>query len=335
VKPAPGWRAALDRRFARARPSAAPPPDAVVDPALLRLLDRLSLTLGRELITGMFGEHPAARRTAGIEFADYRPYSPGDDLRRVDWQAYARLGTLHLRQAQAEHDTALYVLLDASPSMDYGAPSKWLMGRRLAAACGYLALSHLDALTLAAPGARPQAPGGGRAARAPAPAAGSAPDVIGPLRSRNAAAALFRGLQDLRPGPSPGFDAALRDWDAAGASTRLAIIISDLLLDGYEPAVRRLIAAGFEVTLLHLLSPQELRPPPFGDHYLIDSETGDRLEVHLGAEAMRAYHGRLDAWLAATEAGARSVGARYVLVPSDWTVERVLLDTLRRRGVTA
>src|SRR5690348_9065669 len=122
---------------------------AVMDGDLLQKLDRLSLQLGRDLISGLMGEHLAARRTSGIEFADYRPYSAGDDLRRVDWNTYARLGTLHVRQSQAEHDTVLYILVDASPSMDYGAPPKFFAARRLAASLGYIALAYLDNVILA------------------------------------------------------------------------------------------------------------------------------------------------------------------------------------------
>src|SRR5919201_1138170 len=125
----------------------------LVDGEFLRKLDRVSLALGRDLIGGLMGEHQATRRTAGIEFADYRKYSPADDLRRVDWNAYARLGTLHVKQSQAEHDTALYLLVDASPSMDFGEPPKFLAARRLAAALGYIALAHLDSVALTAPGA--------------------------------------------------------------------------------------------------------------------------------------------------------------------------------------
>src|ERR671939_1287527 len=97
----------------------------LVDGEFLRKLEHVSLVLGRDLIGGLMGEHQATRRTAGIEFADYRKYSPADDLRRVDWNAYARLGTLHVKQSQAEHDTALYLLVDASPSMDFGEPLKF------------------------------------------------------------------------------------------------------------------------------------------------------------------------------------------------------------------
>ena len=136
-----------------ASPNSGNPQSALVDSEFLRKLDRLSLALGRDLVHGLMGEHLAQRRTSGIEFADYRAYSPGDDLRRVDWNAYARLGTLHVRQSQAEHDTDLYLLVDASPSMEFGQPSKFFAARRLAAALGYIALAHLDRVVLSAPGA--------------------------------------------------------------------------------------------------------------------------------------------------------------------------------------
>src|SRR5207248_129157 len=125
----------------------------VVDGDLLSKLDRISLVIGRDLVSGLMGEHRAQRRTSGIEFVDYRPYSPGDDLRSVDWNAYARLGTLYVRQDQAEHDTMLYLLVDGSPSMDFGQPTKFLAARRIAAALGYVALSHLDSVIVASPGA--------------------------------------------------------------------------------------------------------------------------------------------------------------------------------------
>jgi uncharacterized protein (DUF58 family) len=124
-----------------------------MDGDLLQKLDRLTLQLGPDLISGLMGEHAARRRTSGIEFTDYRQYSAGDDIRRVDWNAYARLGTLHVRQAQAEHDTVLHILVDGSPSMSFSEPTKFLAARRLAAALGYVALAHLDAVVMTTPGA--------------------------------------------------------------------------------------------------------------------------------------------------------------------------------------
>ncbi|HET6313955.1 MAG TPA: DUF58 domain-containing protein [Chloroflexia bacterium] len=324
MRPAGGIRATLGnlgRRFARRAPGFAPVVETnVVDGDFLHKLDRLSLTLGRDLINGLMGEHLSTRRTSGIEFADYRQYSAGDDLRRVDWNAYARLGTLHVRQSQAEHDTILYLLVDASPSMDFGNPSKFLSARRLAAGLGYIARSHLDSVVLAAPGA-------GNAV---------APD---PFRGRGQSPALFRTMQELSVGQALDFDGILKEWSAqrmgGGAVGRLAVIVSDLLLDGWRDGVRNLVTNGFGVTVLHLLSPEELTPPEDGDFQLEDSETGERLDVHLGAASLQEYDRRVTAWLDETEAWCQSNAARYVRLQSDWDIERTLLDLLRKRGVTA
>ena len=179
-------------------------PTSIVDGELLRKLDRLSLSIGRDLLNGLMGEHQATRRTSGIEFADYRQYSPGDDLRRVDWNAYARLGTLHVRQSQAEHDTVLFLLVDRSPSMDFGNPSKFFAARRLAAALGYVALSHLDNVVLSAPGAMSHASG--------TPAASEGPTTT--FKGRAEAASLFKSLDVLQPGEAATYDNLLRGWAA-------------------------------------------------------------------------------------------------------------------------
>jgi uncharacterized protein (DUF58 family) len=263
------------------------------------------------------GEHRARRRTSGIEFADYREYSVGDDLRRIDWNAYARLGTLHVRQAQAEHDTVLYMLVDASPSMDYGVPPKFFAARRLAASLGYIALAYLDNVVLASPGAA----SGDRGSPAP-------------LRGRAETGNLFRYLQNLGTDTAADFDNVLAGWSAGRGQGRIAVVISDLLLDGYREGVRQLVGAGFSVNVIQVLSPEEMEPRGSGELELIDSETGVRLEVHLGRTSLAEYRRRLDAWLEETRDWCGNQGASHFLVRSDWDAERVLLDMLRQGGVT-
>ncbi|HST04079.1 MAG TPA: DUF58 domain-containing protein [Chloroflexia bacterium] len=295
----------------------------VVDTELLKKLDRLSLSVGNDLIGGLMGEHIAVRKTLGIEFSDFRPYSVGDDLRRVDWNAYARLGTLHVRQAQAEHETTLYMLVDASPSMEFGMPSKFLTARRLAASFGYIALAHLDAGVMATPGA---------------PQAGENGEVVSFRRFRGRAESgeMFRILQNLRTLAAPGFNATLGTWvqESAGRGRgRIAVVVSDLLLDGWRNGVKALVAAGFAVTMLHVVSREELDPVEKGNLELLDSETGERLEMYLGKEGLAEYERRLHEWLAETEDWCRTQGTGYLRVMNDWDVERVMLETLRRRGV--
>jgi uncharacterized protein (DUF58 family) len=272
-------------------------------------------------VSGLMGEHIAIRRTAGIEFADYRQYTVGDDIRRVDWNAYARLGTLHIRQAQAEHDTTLYLLLDASPSMSFGTPTKLHAAKRLAAALGYIALAHLDSVVLSVPGIGSQESGG----------SSSNPK----FRGRAESASLFRYLQEVEVAQAVGFDDALGTWGSRRGQGRAAVVISDLLLDDYRAGLRQMVGNGFQVTLLHLLSQEELRPPDAGDLELIDSETGRELQVHLGPESLSEYNRRLETWLRDTEDWCHTSGVNYIRIQSDWDLERVLLETLKRHGVTA
>ena len=323
------WIAGLRHADATPAPPRMRDNDLVVDTDLLKKLDRLSLSVGNDLIGGLMGEHAAVRKTMGIEFSDFRPYSLGDDLRRVDWNAYARLGTLHVRQAQAEHDTTLYLLVDASPSMDFGTPSKFLTARRLAASFGYIALAHLDAVVMATPGA-----GFGDAAQATPDPNPHVPTQR--FRGRAESGAMFRTLQGLKSQSTSGFNGTLGAWvgESSGRGRgRIAVVISDLLLDGWRNGVRALVAAGFAVTLLHVLSQEELNPGEIGDLELLDSETGERLEMYLGKEGMAEYDRRLQVWLAETEDWCRTQGAGYLRVMNDWDVERVMLETLRRRGV--
>lgn len=334
MRPPRGLRSALAGFRRRAKPASQARNARgalLVDGDLLTKLDRLSLALGRDLLHGLMGEHRAVRRTSGIEFADYRQYSPGDDLRRVDWNVYARSGTMQMRQAQAEQDTVLYILVDASPSMLFGEPSKFEAARRLAAAFGYVALSHLDSVVLAAPGSR-----GGIVESRLLPGAG--PYLQERFRGRGEAGDLFRSLQTMETGEPAPFDNLLAGWgtgelNGRGAG-RIAIVISDLLLDNYKAGVKQLASMGFGVTVLQMLSPEELSPPADGDLELLDCETGEQMEVHLNTESLHEYRRRLTEWLQETEGWCRRSGARYLLVQSDWDVERVMLDTLRRMGVT-
>ncbi|HUP28308.1 MAG TPA: hypothetical protein VM409_07725, partial [Chloroflexia bacterium] len=217
-------------------------------------------------------------------------------------------------------------------------PSKFYSARRLAAGIGYIALAHLDSVVLATPGqaTRQEYATGEGAEQAEKSSALRAPNSA--LRGRAEAGTLFRSLQDLKAGHAAPFDNTLLEWSTgrdAAKPGRLAVVISDLLLDEYKDGLRRLVGAGFQVTLMHILSPEELQPPLEGELEMIDSETGEKLEVHIGNESMAEYRRRLHAWLNETEEWCKANGAGYLLIESDWDIERVILETLRRRGVTA
>src|SRR5262249_49164879 len=117
----------------------------LLDPDFLRKLERLRIQARRAFPGTMRGERRSTRRGASVEFADFRKYEAGDDFRHIDWNIYARLERLILRQFVEEEDVRIDILLDGSQSMHFGEPrTKFDFARRAAAALAFLGISSLD-----------------------------------------------------------------------------------------------------------------------------------------------------------------------------------------------
>ncbi len=132
--------------------AAAPTPDAPLrlDPTFLAKLDRLDVQSRKILQGKMKGERRSKRRGQSVEFADFRNYVPGDDLRFIDWNAYARLDKLFIKLFLEEEDLSLNVLVDVSASTDFGKPHKLTYLRQLAAALGYVGLVNYNRVGISA-----------------------------------------------------------------------------------------------------------------------------------------------------------------------------------------
>src|SRR5438034_10201124 len=129
---------------------AAPKNDLLLDPTFMSRLDQLDL-ISRKLLTGkMKGERRSKRRGQSVEFADYRSYVVGDDLRFIDWNIYARLDKLFLQLFLEEEDLSLYVLLDVSKSCNYGEPNKAFYLRQVAASLAYIGLVNYNRVSIIA-----------------------------------------------------------------------------------------------------------------------------------------------------------------------------------------
>jgi uncharacterized protein (DUF58 family) len=284
-------------------------------------LESLSL-VARRVRAGQFqGERRSTKRGASVEFADYRNYTRGDDLRRVDWNIYARLERPYVKLFEEEEDLAVHILVDGSASMDWGgegqaeaSTNKWRYTRQLAAALGTVALSGGDHLTLVA---LPQ----------PHP-------VLGPTRGRGHILRLFDRLADLEAGGVTDLNRSLRAYALSGGRAGLVVLISDLFSPaGYVKGLTALAARGHEVVLLHVLSPDEVDPPLGGDLRLIDVETGDPQEVTIDGGMRTLYRRRLAAWREEIRAACRGRDVHYLPVETDTPFERVVLTDLRRAGV--
>lgn len=292
----------------------------LLDPALLTRLATLSFHTRRPRRGQVQGERRSTKRGTSVEFADYREYTRGDDLRRVDWNIYARLERPFVKLFEEEEDLAVHVLLDGSGSMGWrggeeteGQGDKWDYARRLAAALGYVALVGGDRL------------------RVTLLRGGEVAATFGPVRGQGNALRLFRWLEGLEAEGTTDLNAALRAYAFAGGRAGLAVLISDLFSPtGYVEGLTALAARGHEVALLHLLTPDEVDPPLGGDLRLVDVETGETQEVTVDGGMRSLYRRRLAAWQEEIRAACRTRDGLYVPLTTATPLDRLLLHRLRR-----
>ena len=288
--------------------------DLIFDEAFLRRLEQLELASRRLTAGRMKGERRSVRRGQSVEFADYRNYSAGDDLRQLDWNVYARLERLFIKLFVEEEDVTVHVLVDASRSMDFGEPNKLTFARRAAGALAYLGLAHLDRVSVAFLGE-------GRAIS------------LRPLRGKARVFEAFRFLSEPRSERLTGLAAAARDYAGKLRGRGPLIVISDLLDPGYLDALRDLAGTRCQLSVLHVLAPEELDPEVPPDARLVDNETGQGIEVTGDDDLVDRYRTRLSEWQEELAAFCSRRGGSYVSVPSDVDLSDLLFDVLRRRRV--
>lgn len=287
------------------------------DESTLRKLNQLTLVASRVRSGAMKGERRSSRRGSSVEFADYRNYAPGDDLRRLDWNIYARLERPFIKLLEEEEDLAVHILVDGSQSMNWGEAeeNKFNYALRLAAGLGAITLASGDVLSI------------GLLQR------GTVMTEFGPLRGQASLTRLFRFLTDLEPGGETDLNRSMRDYSIIPRRAGLVILISDLFAsDGYETGLRQLMGRGHEAALIHVLAPDELDPPLAGDLQLIDSETNHEQDVSLDGGLRERYRARAQAWIQSTQADCRKHGIRYLDVITNQAWDQTLLLEMRRAG---
>jgi uncharacterized protein (DUF58 family) len=320
------------------------------DADFMRKLERLSL-VSRKLKSGRLkGERRSPKRGQSVEFADYRTYAPGDDLRRVDWNAYARMERLFVKLFQEEEDLTVHILIDASKSMDWGDPNdvtltapvtptdaptsdtqyairntqsdtagqnKLIYAKRVAASLGYISLTDLDRLSVTA-------------------FSKSGLQRFTPVRGKGHALSLLRFIAGIKAEGQTDLDLMLRQYAAQARYPGLLFLLSDCLVDGGGvQGLSALQAAGHEINLIHILSPAEIHPELalIGDLRLKDVETGATQDVSIDSGILDLYHEKYEQWQGGIENFCRRRGINYLHVTTDQPFEDLVLHYLRRKGI--
>ena len=287
----------------------------LLSPELLAKLETMEL-VSRKIFRGrMKGERRSRRKGQSVEFADFRSYVAGDDLRFIDWNTYARLDRLFLKIFLEEEDLHVYVLIDASPSMNFGEPTKFWYARQLAAALGFIGLVRGDRVkiqTLGQPAGRP------------APV----------YRGRRSLWRMLDYLEHIEPRETASLTEGVKNFCIANSGKGIVVLVSDLLdKGGYQPGLRYLLAQDMDVYVVHVLSPEERQPDLSGDLRLIDCEDGDEAEVTVSDALLKRYQKTLAAFLDTARQFCLKRGILYLLAQSELPVEQIITGYLRERGL--
>lgn len=292
--------------------------DELLDSQLMAKLDQVDV-MSRKIFAGKLqGERRSKKRGISVEFADYRHYAHGDDLRFVDWNIYARLDKLFLKMFIEEEDLSLLVAIDTSASMDWGNPNKFVFCQKLAMALGYIGLVNHNRVTFYAfdsTGVRP----------------------LSNLRGRRRTKEMGSWLINLQPGGASNFTDAMRTIALSRQGKGVMVVLSDFMFkEGYEKGLRYLTGSGYDTFCLQTLAPEEIDPGKHGlagDLRLTDIEDDDTAEITVSAALLKRYKDNLNAYCGKLRDFCVRRGMMHLTIDTSTDLNTLLLDYLRKRGL--
>src|SRR3989441_494065 len=255
----------------------------LLEPDFLARLEQLELVSKKIFLGRMKGERRSKRKGQSVEFADYRNYVIGDDLRFLDWNLFARLDRLFIRLFMEEEDLHFSILIDNSLSMDFGSPSKLCYAKQVAAALGFIGLVNMDRVVIEAFNDR---------LLQSMPAA----------RGRRSAWRMMEFLQKIEPAGPSDLKKALKTFSLKSSGKGIVVLLSDFMdKGGYEEALRYLVARQLDIYVIHILSHEEIEPEIVGDLQLVDVEDEDVAEITVSGPLLKRYKQNLAAYRSALQ----------------------------------
>lgn len=293
----------------------------LLSPELLAQLERLELVTRKVFRGRMKGERRSKRKGQSVEFADFRNYVAGDDLRQLDWNLYARLDKLIIKLFLEEEDLHFYTLIDSSLSMDFGEPSKLEYAKQLAAALGFVGLIRADRVRI-------ETINQGVSERGPI------------LRGRQSVWRMLQHVESIQPDagvPGKGsttLSEGVKNFCLRNAGRGVVVLISDLMdKTGYEQALRYFVSHQVDCFVIQVLSQEELEPDLQGDLKLVDCEDQDEAEITVSAPLLKKYKQTLNSFVAGAQDFCSRRGIHYLLANNQMPVQDLVAKQLRRRGL--
>jgi uncharacterized protein (DUF58 family) len=287
----------------------------LLSPELLAQLERLELVTRKIFRGRMKGERRSKRKGQSVEFADFRNYVAGDDLRFIDWNTYARLDRLFLKLFLEEEDLHFYALIDVSASMDFGSPTKLEYAKQLAAALGFIGLKRADRVKVETLGQSVREPGR-------------------MWRGRRSLWPMLEYLDRVQAGENISLAEGVKNFCIRNSGKGILVLLSDLMdKQGYETALKYLISQQMDVYVIQILSAEEIDPDVKGDLRLVDCEDADVAEITASAPLLNRYKQTLAAFVEGAREFCSRRGMNYLLANNQTPVDQLIANYLRKRGL--
>lgn len=287
---------------------------SLFDNKTLSKLERMRVNPTRRLTNRSRGEHLSGKGGTSTEFSDYRNYVAGDDVRYIDWNIFSRLNKPFMKQYQHEEEMHVVLILDASSSMDF--EEKFLRCCQLAAAFGTMGLLNFEKVSAYVCNHK-----------------GSHPVKFSPATGRISMKRLFDFLTNLEAGGNSPIELAVEDVLRTHRGRGVAVILSDFESFGdLQRPFNMLFSAGLELFGVQILGPSEINPELNGDLRLVDSESGQTLDISSAGDLLGLYHEHralLEEHLAML---CRQRSGRFMSINSQDPLDYILFDLFRRKG---
>lgn len=287
----------------------------LLGPEFLAKLEQLELVSRKIFLGKLKGERRSKRKGSSVEFADYRNYVVGDDLRFIDWNILIRLDKLFLKLFEEEEDLHFNVLVDTSASMDFGDPTKLRYATQVAAALSFVGLVNQDRVRVFT-------------------FSEDLDDGMPAARGRRSLWRVLEYLGKIKPGKGSNLGQSCRTFSIRNRGRGIVVLISDLLdKNGFDAGLRYLVANQMDIFVIHVLAAEEVDPEIAGDLQLIDSEDGDHADITVSAPLLKRYKENVDAFCASVRDFCTRRGISYLFTTNQLPFEQLILTYLRQRGL--
>jgi len=277
------------------------------DSKFLQKIQQLTLNARFSLDGISAGNRKSRSKGSSVEFSDYREYTPGDDFRRIDWNAYGRFEKLFIKLFMEEREAHVTIFLDVSKSMDWGEPNKSIASRRLAAALAYISLANFDKVSMVCVDESIQ-------------------QICRDIRGKNFFYRITDMLENVNYSGKSDIYRAIQSYRTI-TGRGITVVISDLFSEGnFSNLLKHLKYYKQAVYICHILSPQEIHPVINESVRLVDSETDEILDITVTPSLLNSYNKALNSFKSRIEQECIKWGAHYFNFSSELAIEEMVKE---------